>query len=173
MPNDIYVPIENYSAKLIGYLDNHLGMIRRSMDVDMDSVLVTLRSVIFPNNKEFELINPTRSYTVWEMVQQYTRYIMQLVGKVAECVLVDSCANNSTINRYCINVALFKNEILETYDIPYDDYVAYTTSETRMIIKDPKDGIYKIKVTVQSTPNTAPTALPRKAATMASKQETP
>lgn len=145
LPTDIYVPIENYSANLIRLLDNRLTMINRSIDVDTVSVLVTLRSVIFPNKKEFELINPTRSITVWEMVKKYTRCIMQLVGQVAEYVLVDSCANNSMINRYCINVALFKDEILETYDIPYDDYVAYTTSDTKMIIKDPRDGIYKIK----------------------------
>jgi len=43
-------------------------------------------------------------------------------------------------------------------------------------LADPKSGpcpFFKPGVTVQSTPNNAPTALPRKAATMASKEETP
>ena len=43
-------------------------------------------------------------------------------------------------------------------------------------IKKPKGSNKKIEhkiVTVQFTPNNAPTALPRKAATMASKEETP
>lgn len=144
-PQDIYVPIENYSANMIRQLDMYLNRINRSLDVDTVKVLVTLRSVIFPNNREFQLLNPSQSVAVWEMVQRYTKCIMQLVGDLAECVLVDACANNDEINRICMNIALFKKEILETYDIPYDEYVAYSTSVSYMVFKDPKDGIYKIR----------------------------
>ncbi len=90
-------------------------------------------------------MHPTQSVVVWEMVRQYTKCIMQLVGELAECVLVDACANNEEINRVCMNIALFKNEILETYDIPYEEYVAYSTSFFYMVFKDPKDGIYKTR----------------------------
>ena len=62
--------------------------------LDMVAVLVTLRSVIFPNDKELQLLRPIQSRAVWEIVQRYTRCIMQLVGSLAECVLVDNCANN-------------------------------------------------------------------------------
>lgn len=144
-PEDIYVPIENYSATLIRQLDMYLNRINRSYDVDTVSVLITLRSVIFPNNKEFQILNPTQSVAVWDMVQRYTKCIMQLVGDLAECVLVDTCANNSEVNRICMNIALFKNEILESYDISYDDYVAYSTSFSYMLYKDPKDGLYKTR----------------------------
>ena len=121
----------------------YLNKINKSIDVDTVSVLVTLRSVIFPNSKEFQIDHPTESVLVWEMVQKYTRCIMQLVGSLAECVLVDNCANNSEINRICMNIALFKKEILQSYDIPYDEYVAYSTSFSYMVYKDSKDGIYK------------------------------
>ena len=144
-PEDIYVPIENYSAALIRQLDLYLNKINKSIDVDTVSVLVTLRSVIFPNSKEFQIDHPTESVLVWEMVQKYTRCIMQLVGSLAECVLVDNCANNSEINRICMNIALFKKEILQSYDIPYDEYLAYSTSFSYMVYKDSKDGIYKTR----------------------------
>lgn len=144
-PESIYVPIENYSANLIRQLDLYLNRINRSLDVDTVDVLITLRSVIFPNSKEFQLLHPTDSVTVWEMVQRYTKCIMQLIGELAECVLVDNCANNAEINKTCMNIALFKKEILATYDIPYEEYVAYSTSFVYMVYKDPKDGVYKIR----------------------------
>ncbi len=144
-PENIYVPIENYAANLIRDLDLYLNRINRSMDVDTVDVLVTLRSVIFPNEKEFNVLQPTHSLAVWEMVQRYTKCIMQLVGELAECVLVDNCANNAVINKTCMNIALFKSEILKTYDIPYDEYVAYSTSFSYMVYKDPRDGIYKTR----------------------------
>ena len=144
-PEDIYVPIENYSANLIRQLDLYLNRINRSFDVDTVDVLVTLRSVIFPNEKEFQVIHPTESVAVWEMVQRYTKCIMQLVGDLAECVLVDNCANNAEINKICMNIALFKSEVMGNYDIPYDEYVAYSTSFTYMVYKDPKDGMYKTR----------------------------
>lgn len=152
-PEDVYVPIEDYSVLLIRDLDLYLNRINKEFDVDKIDALVTLRSVIFPNDKQLQTIHPTQSGVVWEMVRQYTRCIMQLVGDLGECVLVDSCANNAVTNRICMNIALFKNEILETYDIPYDDYVAYSTSFKVMIYKDPKDGIYKVRDNRYYNPN--------------------
>ena len=143
-PEEIYVPIENYSANLIRYLDQYLNKISRSLDVDSVEVLITLRSVIFPNEKELQIVHHTNSIAVWEMVQRYTKCIMQIVGSLAECVLVDSCANNSETNKICMNIALFKSEILQTYDLPYEDYVAYSTSFSYMIFKD-GDGTYKTR----------------------------
>ena len=46
--DDIYVPIENYSANLIRQLDLYLNKIKRDFDVDTVESLITLRSVIFP-----------------------------------------------------------------------------------------------------------------------------
>ncbi|MBQ6481987.1 MAG: hypothetical protein IJI45_12775 [Anaerolineaceae bacterium] len=152
-PENIYVPIENYSAMLIKQLDLYLNRISRSLDVDNVEVLIALRSVIFPNNKEFQILRPSQSPAVWEMVQRYTRCIMRHVGDLAECVLVDHCANNPIVNRVCMNIALFKDEILETYEIPYDEYVAYSTSFIYMVYKDPKDGIYKIRENHYYNPN--------------------
>lgn len=144
-PEDIYVPIENYSANLIRLLDHHLNMIKRDFDGDQVEVLVTLRSVIFPNEKGLQDIYPTHSVAVWETVQKYTRCIMQNVGKLAECVIVDICANNPDTNRICMNIALFKDEILNIYDIAYDDYVAYSTSSSYMVYNNPKNGFYETK----------------------------
>lgn len=143
--SEIYVPIENYSTTLIRQLDFYLNKVNRSLDVDTVETLVTLRSVIFPNNKELQISEPTQSIAVWEMVRRYTKCIMKMVGELAECVLVDTCANNTEVNKICINIALFKNEILNTYDIPYDEYVAYSTSFMKMVYKDPKDGMYRVK----------------------------
>lgn len=152
-PESIYVPIENYSANLIRQLDWYLNRINKSLDVDTVDVLITLRSVIFPNNKEFQLLHPTDSVTVWEMVQRYTKCIMQLIGELAECVLVDNCANNAEINKICMNIALFKKEILATYDIPYEEYVAYSTSFVYMVYKDQTDGLYKIRENLYYNPH--------------------
>lgn len=139
-PEEIYVPIENYAAELIRQLDFYLKRIDLDLDVDKVAVLVTLRKTIFPNDKEFQFVHENQSICVWEMVQRYTKCIMQMVGNLAECVIVDSCANNPVINLICMNIALFKSEILESYDIPYDDYVAYSTSFSYMLFIDPKDG---------------------------------
>lgn len=152
-PEEIYVPIENYSDALIKQLDLYLKRINRCFDVDTVDVLVTLRSVVFPNEKELQIVRPTQSLAVWEMVQRYTKCIMQIVGNLAECVLVDSCTNNSEINRICMNIALFKSNILESYDIPYDDYVAYSTSFSYMVYKDAKDGIYKTRENLYYNPH--------------------
>ena len=140
-PEDIYVPIESYSDALIRKLDLYLNRIDRSLNVDTVNVVVTLRSVLYPNDKGFQLLHSIDSVAVLEMVQRYTRCIMQIVGSFAECVLVDNCANNSEMSRICMNIALFKNEILGTYDIPYDEYVAYSTSFAYMIYKDPVNGL--------------------------------
>ena len=40
---------------------------------------------------------------------------------------------------------LVQKEILESYDIAYDDYVAYSTSFSYIVYKDTKDGIYKTR----------------------------
>ncbi len=96
-PREIYVPIENYSSALIRELDRYLNAIKVSYDVDMIEVYYTLRAVLFPNDNQLQVKHPTESLTVWEMVQQYTRCIMQQVGRLAECVLVDNCASNSYV----------------------------------------------------------------------------
>lgn len=73
------------------------------------------------------------------IIREYTKCIMQLLGQVAECVIVNKCASNPDINRVCINIARFKPNIYEEYsDISYEDYLAFSTSFKYVIYKDEK-----------------------------------
>lgn len=40
---------------------------------------------------------------------------MQMIGKLAECVVVDKCGMDDNINRTCINIALYNEDIYHEY----------------------------------------------------------
>lgn len=114
----------------------------------IEKAKIGLRWMIFPNDKEFE-----RDYEMYEhtfgnktqyIIARYTRCIMQLVGQLAECVVVDHCCNDDDINRICINIAQFKPTIYQDYpEIEYEQYVAFSTSLKYIIYKDRATGMYQ------------------------------
>ena len=111
--NCFEIPIDSYANQLAWYLQRYLNRIEN------DSIIFSKKAT------------------------EYTKCIMQLLGQVAECVIVDKCASNPDINRVCINIARFKPNIYEDYsDISYEDYLAFSTSFKYVIYKDEKSGMY-------------------------------
>ena len=150
--NNLQIPISAYANQLTWYLEWYLK--KMQLDTESFSIKATekakryFRWIVFPNNKEFEKdfkkIKDDMHTKTWNVISYYTKCIMQLLGQVAECVIVDRCANNSEINKTCINIAMFKENVFKDYDdIDYNDYLAFSTSFKYIIYKDSKTGIYQ------------------------------
>lgn len=160
--SQIKVPIENYANNLVRYMTDYLDIAQSNMQSisknDDEKAKVFLRCIIFPNNKEFERdyrkVETNLGRTAWNIIGEYTKCIMQLVGRLAECVIVDYCCTNPDINRICINIARFMPKIYEDYqDIDYEEYIAFSTSFKYLIYKDIKTGIYIKRNSPDYNPN--------------------
>lgn len=149
---DIQIPISNYVKQLAWYLQWYLN--KMQLDTESFSSKATekakryLRWFVFPNEKEYEKdfnkIKDDMHTNTWNIINHYTKCIMQLLGQVAECVVVDRCVNNVEINKTCINIAMFRENVFSEHkDIDYDDYFAFSTSFKYIIYKDAKTGIYQ------------------------------
>lgn len=150
--NQVKIPIDNYANKLVFYMKNYLDKLQDDMDLfskkDSEKAKIRLKWMIFPNVKEFQRdfqkIENGFGDQAWNVIFKYTKCIMQLVGHLAECVVVDHCCTNSDINRVCINIAMFRPNIYEDYqDIDYEKYVAFSTSFKYLIYRDSKSGMYQ------------------------------
>lgn len=151
-PNQIGLPIDNYADKLVWYMETYFDRLQYNMGTFSakanEKAKIGLRWIVFPNQKEFK-----RDYQkykdkfgnkTWNIIGHYTKCIMQFVGRLAECVIVDHCCNNDNVNRVCINIAKFMPDIYKDYsDIEYDKYLAFSTSFKYIIYKDRESGIYK------------------------------
>jgi hypothetical protein len=149
--NCLEIPIDSYANQLAWYLQWYLNRIENDSilfsEKATEKAKIYLRWVIFKNNKEFEKDFDNVKYDIGNktnmIIREYTKCIMQLLGQVAECVIVDRCASNPDINRICINIARFKPNIYEEYsDIQYEEYLAFSTSFKYIIYKDEKSGMY-------------------------------
>lgn len=151
-PNQIELPIDNYANELVWYMATYLNKLQDEMQIFSvkanEKAKIGLRWLIFPNEKEFE--KDYQKYKnefgnkTWNIIAHYTKCIMQLIGQLAECVIVDHCCNNDDINRICINIAKFMPNIYNDYsDIEYDQYMAFSTSFKYIIYKERGSGTYK------------------------------
>lgn len=131
------IPIESYSKQLIFYLHKYLNMVDIHNNYNSpkanEEAKIYLRWFIKPNDKElerdFNYIKDDIGNKTWFAIYKYKRCIMSLLGKVAECVVIDRCINNRNTNIICMNIAKFKENIYEEYsDIKYDDYLAFSPS---------------------------------------------
>ena len=149
--NQIKIPIDNYADQLVWYMTTYLDKVK--FDTESFSVKASekakigLRWIIFPNEKEFEIDYQRHKEDfgnkTWNIISHYTRCIMQLVGQLAECVIVDHCCNDDDINKVCMNIAKFMPNIYEDYsEINYEQYVAFSTSFKYIIYRDPISGTY-------------------------------
>lgn len=150
-PNQIKISINNYADQLVRYMEIYLNKVKFDMEsysVKADEkAKIGLKWFIFPNDKEFE--RDFKRYKedfgnkTWNIISHYTKCIMQLVGQLAECVIVDHCSNDGDINRVCINIAKFMPNIYEECsEIDYEQYIAFSTSFKYIIYKDEKSGAY-------------------------------
>ncbi|MCI9545763.1 MAG: hypothetical protein HFH60_03600 [Lachnospiraceae bacterium] len=149
--SQIKIPIDNYADKLVRHMTDYLDRVEYKMQAisknDDEKAKVFLRWTLFPNKKEIESdyrkIENNLERSTWNTILNYTRCIMQLVGELAECVIVDHCSTDTDINRICINIAKFMLNIYGDYkDIKYDEYIAFSTSFKYLIYKDMRTGIY-------------------------------
>ena len=68
---------------------------------------------------------------------------MQLLGKLAECMVLDHCSEDPDFNIVCMNIALLRPDIFKTYpDIDYSAYTAFSPS-FNIIVKQ-ESGIYTV-----------------------------
>lgn len=149
---NIQIPISNYAEQLAWYLEFYLNRVdQQSTEFsgkDTEKAKIYLKWFVFPNHKEFEkdlkkIENDIHTRT-WNVIEHYTRCIMQLLGQVAECVVVERCINDKEVNKICINVARFQKWIYTEYsDIDYDAYMAFSTSFKCIIYKDEKTNLYR------------------------------
>lgn len=149
--SQIIFPIDNYAERLIWYMKYYFGMVQNDMQSiskkDNEKAKIFLKWFIFPNEKEFERDFRKVEYNLenntWNIILHYTKCIMQLVGRLAECVIVDHCCTDCDINRICINIAKFMPNIYEDYqELEYEKYVAFSTSFKYFIYKDIISGTY-------------------------------
>lgn len=147
---NLKIPISYYCNNLIFMLENYFNIINNSSILDINDEInkakITLRYVIFPNEKEFKIdyekiklgIGSVTQY----LISNYSRCIMKLVGQIAECLIVDRCTNDKEINIKLINMALYRPNIYEKYeDIDYDLYIPISPSFKFILIKE--NGIIK------------------------------
>ena len=150
--NQIRIPIGSYADQLIFYMETYLNRVKISTESFSvkanEKAKIGLKWIIFPDDKEFEKDYQRHKEDfgnkTWNIISHYTRCIMQLVGQLAECVIVDHCCNDGDVNRTCINIAMFKPDIYKEYsDIDYEQYVAFSTSFKYIIYKDKRTGNYQ------------------------------
>lgn len=122
------IPMESYFKQLIYYLYHYLDIIRYNPNND---VKIGLNWVIFPNNeskRDYDKIKYSINNETAFTIYKYTSCIMTLLGKIAECVVIDHCNNNTNTNMICINIAKFNPYIYYQYDITYNEYMAFSPS---------------------------------------------
>lgn len=151
------IPVETYANRLLQYFENYFNNIlwespvlsdcglKKKLKID-EKAKVRLRSLVFPNNKEFakdfDKIRDHCGVKTNRLVAQYTQWIMQTLGKLAECMIVDHCCEDRDFNIKCINIALLRSCISYEYpDIAYDDFMAFSPSFKFVLLQDPS-GIY-------------------------------
>lgn len=140
--NDIKLPVESYSKKMIELLKIYCDRVYSENNAFSskanEKARIKLRNLIFPNEKEYQ-----RDYQVIKdecgvktrfIFDRYTRCIMQNMGKLAECMLVDQCAKNLEFNRTCINIAMFQEYIYQDNEgIEYNEYIPFLSSVKHIV----------------------------------------
>ena len=140
--NNIKIPVESYSKKMIELLKIYCD--KECLQNEMFSskankkARIKLRSLIFPNEKEFQrdyqVIKDDCGKKTWLIFNSYTRCIMQNLGKLAECMLVDYCAKNLEFNRICRNIATLQEYIYRDNEgIEYDEYIPFLSSMKKIV----------------------------------------
>lgn len=154
--------IENHANKLIELFSHYLNMINYASEEFSQKAnykaKITLRALLFPNDKEFEKeyqnIKENCGCKTQVIFKNYTRCIMQIIGQLAECVIIDHCLRNSDFNLKCINIAMYKPNISKEYpEIDYKKYAAFSTSHRIIITKDNENGLYKVHQNFDYNPN--------------------
>ena len=100
---------------------------------------VALKCIIYPNDadalKVYQQIYRQNDQHTAYLISQYTRWIMQLLGKLAECMVLDHCSEDPDFNIVCMNIALLRPDIFKTHpDIDYSAYTAFSPS-SNIIVK--------------------------------------
>ena len=151
--NKTDIPIDIYANKLVEYMEIYLKKVEYSMNnfskKTCEKTKIQLKWFIFENDnkiKDFQYHKEVFDNETYGMFSKYTKCIMQLVGQLAECVIIDHCNNDDNINKVCINIAKFMPNIYREYpEIDYEQYIAFSPSFKSIIYKEStsKIAVYK------------------------------
>lgn len=95
--------------------------------------------------KDYKRIESKIGYKTRNIISQYMRQIMLILGNICECIIIDNCKKDLNLNMKCINYALFKSDINESYDdIEYNNYTPFSPSHKRIVFYT-KEGIIYYK----------------------------
>lgn len=149
LTSNLEIPISSYSKNLIILLENYLNLVDANnfsfSQNATEKAKIYLRYYIFPNNKEFVKDYKNIEYDIGKkthyLISNYSKCIMQLLGKVAECLIIDRCMSSKYINMICMNIGLLHKDIYKEYNgIDYESYVPISPSFKFILLK--KNGIY-------------------------------
>lgn len=151
--NRLYLPVETYSKKLIYLMETYLNTI----DINSDEIStkanqeakIVIRAKLFKTKefiKDYKSIENSIGGKTRFIISQYITSIMQMLGRIAECLLIDECTNDATNNMICMNIALLKKDIFNEYSgKEYEKYVPFSPS-FKYIIKETNGIIQRYNV---------------------------
>lgn len=85
--------------------------------------------------KDYEKIESKIGKKTRAIISEYMRTIMFMLGNISECIVIDNCKRDPSLNMKCINYACFKNDINECYsDIQYNRYTPFSPSHKRVVL---------------------------------------
>lgn len=129
-------PIESYSNKLIELFSMYMDNIKYQSNIIStkanEKAKIYLRAAIFQNKgyvNDFKSIENDCGIKTQYLINQYSTCIMQLVGRLAECMIIDKCINDIQKNIIFMNIALYmKDKYAEYSEINYRDFVPFSPS---------------------------------------------
>lgn len=163
------VPLDHYNKQLLHYLhdymeindekeylDSQLSSTRQLFPNASEKAQIILRYKLYPDNlsykKEYNAIKDEIGGNTNDIFWKYNNIIMRIIGKIAECVVVDNCNNDSECNRKLINLAMLKENINYNYaDIEYSKYMAFSTSY-KYTFKMDKEGFFNAYPSAKYSP---------------------
>ncbi|SFR76816.1 hypothetical protein [Anaeromicropila populeti] len=155
--------IEIFSHKLGSYLETYMKIMDfQGKEISEESnynAKVLLNYLAFPNQpavlNEYSKIQDNVDEDSQKIFSNNIRIIMQLIGQIAECMIMDKCSKDPAANMICMNTALKKKNIFERDEsINYDEYVSFSPSY-RYILKEDEDGTFKKRLVSDYSPKQA------------------
>lgn len=127
-----------FREKLLRYLEDYqINLNNIGNDISEkanEKAKMILASEYDPELKE-DANNVKRGEKTRKILECYRKNIMLILGNICECIIIDNCKRDPTLNMKCINYACFKEDINKEYkDIQYNEYTALSPSHKRIVL---------------------------------------
>lgn len=145
------IDINMYREQLLRYLEDYqikFNYIANNFSKKgNEEAKIYIGQLINPNDielkKDYKKIKNKIGDETRAIIKAYTTHIMFMVGKIAECIIIDNCKRDYNLNMKCINYACFKNDINENYsDIDYNKYTPFSPSHKRIVMYSDQGIVY-------------------------------